>query len=253
MYTFFNGDKLDLKLTFEKITKDNKITILAVDDNKNDNKEDIIEEECKKKGKEILQKHLDGRSYKESKVDEWINRILEEFIIYFKQNYPSYNIFLFCDVCPKKNLFFWNKRIISIPKKEKSSFSLFETDEIYSHLYFFFFNNFTSNQCLSLEPKIISFGNKLLYEIFDERHYEEKMSDYCERYNKELIDYILKLDKSKKFFSLIFAFKKPLKDLSYNYTTTWPYQLSKIIPTFFTPDTEIIEYLFIFSNDKMGN
>ena len=248
----FNGGKLDLNLTFEKITKENKIIILAVDNNSNESKKaDIMTDDCEKKGKEILKKHLDGRSYNESKVDEWINNILEEFINYFKQKYPSYHLFLFCQACSKKNCtFYFSKLELRAPLNENSWSSDFETDEIYSNLFFFFFENFTSNAYLSFEPKLISFGNKLLYKIFDGKHFDRNMKDNCSKYNNELIDYILKLGKVKRCFSLTLAFKKPLKDFTYNYTMTCPYQLSKKIPTFSTSDTEIIEYLFIFSNNK---
>ena len=77
------------------------------------------------------------------------------------------------------------------------------------------------------------------------------MSNYCNRLNKEINTKIIEIDKSKSCLNITFAFKKPLKDYNYNYKTNCPYHLSKIIQTFFTSDTEIWHFLFIFSNDQL--
>ena len=49
-------------------------------------KKDDIFKDLSEKGKEILSKHLDGRIYKESKICEWINLILNDSEIILKTN-----------------------------------------------------------------------------------------------------------------------------------------------------------------------
>ena len=272
LFFIYGGNIIsDFELSFEKIAnsidlKNNKINILAyeqVDCNEKklnemeknkklteENVRDIIKEDLKKKGQELLYKHLDGRNYKEDKVDLWIKIILDEYEKYLKEKYSSYYFFIFCFVCSINTLFCEESRSISVLSKETSYSSPFKTDDIFSSLDFFFFKTFDSKSNFSLEPKIISFGNKLLHEIFDERKYDDKMIDYCRRFNTDFSNYFLKFDKRRKLLNLTFAFKKPLKNFSYNYRVICPYHLSKIIQTFFTNEAEIYHYCFIFSNDK---
>ena len=76
------------------------------------------------------------------------------------------------------------------------------------------------------------------------------MTNYCERLNNEHHNKILLIDNTRRIFSLTYALKKPIEDFSYNYKAIYPYQLSKIIQTFSTSDTEIWHFLFIFSNEN---
>lgn len=246
----FNGGKLDLNLTFEKVTKENKIIILAIDNSSNEPKKaDIMTDDCEKKGKEILKKHLDGRSYKEEKTYDWINTIINDFESYFYQKYPSYYIFSFCFICPKTTFYLTdNKSIVS--KEEAGSKAVFSSDDIQSALSFFFFKNFTSISCPYLEPRLIKYGNKLLYEIFDERKFAMILQECCIRLNKEVGSNILKIFTLKRFLIITYAFKKPATDFSYNFKTKPPFNLSKIIQTFVTDDIEVWHFLFIVSNDK---
>ena len=101
-----------------------------------------------------------------------------------------------------------------------------------------------------IRVNIISIGNKLLDEIFDERKYNEKMSDYCLILNNEHSNRILQIDNTRKIFLLTYAFKKPIQNFIYNYKSICPYELSKIIQTFSTSDTDIVHFLFIFSNEN---
>ena len=267
----YNGKIIDFDLSFEKQAnsidlKNNNINILAYEYNdcnekklnemgKNkkltdENIRDIMEEDLVKKGKELLSKHLDGRNYIEDKVEEWIKNILDEYEKYFKEKYPSYNLFMFCSVCSKSTYFNRNKASICVSSKEESVSSIFKTDDIFSCLDLFFFKAFKSIPNFSIEPKIISFGNKLLYEIFDERKYDSKMDNYCKRFNDEFESYFLKLDRKRRVLDLTYAFKKPMKNFSYLYKAISRYHLSKIIQTFITRDAEIYHYSFIFSNDN---
>lgn len=76
------------------------------------------------------------------------------------------------------------------------------------------------------------------------------MSDCCKKLNKEIDKIILDLDKSRYSLSITFAFKKPLKDFSYNFKWKATYDLARIIQTFITSETEIWHFLFLISNNK---
>ena len=84
-----------------------------------------------------------------------------------------------------------NKGIANIEKEGR------DICEYKSQLYFFFFVNFKSIPFPTFEPTIISYGNKLLYEIFDERNYGKDMDEYCARFNKEITKKIADM-RSKK-------------------------------------------------------
>ena len=270
MFFIYGGNKVDYELTYERLAnsidfKNKSINVLAYElDNCSEKKledmgkknnltkeniRDIISEDLKIKGKELLIKHLDGRIYKEDKVNEWIENILNDCENYFKEKYSSYHLFMLCEVCSINTYFNGSSKGL-LASQENYVFPVFKTDELFSRFHLFFFTNFTSIENSSLEPKILSYGNKLLYEIFDERKYDAKMDDYRSRFNNEFNTYFHNLDCKKRVYNITYAFQKPLKDFSYNYRTISPYNLIRIIQTFFTKDTEIYHYLFIFSNDK---
>jgi len=267
----YGGTIIDYELSYEKQAnstdiKNNLIKILAYEfENCNEKKlnemakndkltetniKDIISKDLRNKGKELLSKHLDGRSYKEDKVDKWIKTILDECEQYFKEKYLSYHLFMLCDVCSKDTYFYTNKSGLLNLSKERYIFSIFKTEELFSCIHLFFFKDFISVANSCLEPKILSYGNKLLYEIFDERKFDKNMVDYCLRFNTEFEKYFHKLDNKRRIYNVTNAFKKPLKNFSYSYRAICPYHLSTIVQTFFTKDTEIYHYAFIFSNDK---
>lgn len=161
----YGGNTIDFELSFEKQAnsidlKNNKINVLAfIFDNCDESKlndmeknkkitteniRDIMKEDLKKKGKELLSKHLDGRSYKEDKVELWIKNILDECEKYFKDKYPSYYFFMFCNVCSKNTFYYKNSRGIYVNSKEGSIDPFFKTDDIYSSLELLFFKSFNS-------------------------------------------------------------------------------------------------------------
>ena len=193
---------------------------------------------------------MDGRGYKEEKVNEWIKLINEDFEKYFYKKYPEFNLFVFCLVCSKNTLYYCADKSILLKDEEAQDSSTFSTDDLHSVLYFFGFKNFTSTANAFLEPRIISLGNKLLYEIFDERKFGKSLTDCCVRINEELNNSILEVDRRRRCLNITFAFKKPLKDFSYNFKIKSSFDLSRIIQTFFTPDIEVYHLLFMISNDK---
>ena len=96
----YNGNRINKELTFEEQPnsfdkKRNQINVLVSGNYNKDYINYIIKNDLLNKGKEILSKHLDGRKYIESKVNEWILFIMEDFENYFEEKYPYYNLFLF--------------------------------------------------------------------------------------------------------------------------------------------------------------
>ena len=105
----YNGNKINMDLSYEKQANDtdkkrNQINILVSRIIEEKNMMDKITEDLEKKGKEILKTHLDGRTYKEPKVNDWIQKIIEDFESYFSQKYSSYHMISFCLVCSKSTL-----------------------------------------------------------------------------------------------------------------------------------------------------
>ena len=176
LFFIYGGNIIsNFELTFEQQAnsidlKNNKIKVLVYecnncDENKlnemeknkkltNENIRDIIKEDLKKKGQELLIKHLDGRNYKEDKVDIWIKNILNEFEKYFKEKYSSYYLFFFCFVCSKKTFFYKDNRIICVSSKETNGNSIFKSNEIYSCLEFLFLKLLIQNQIFLLNQKL---------------------------------------------------------------------------------------------------
>ena len=251
----YNGAQLDMKSSFNKqannFDKNRKqMNIVVTENQEKDSPKEIMRKDLMKKGEEILKRHLDGRGYKEEKVNEWIKTINEDFEKYFYEKYPKFNLFVFCLVCSKNTLYYCDDKSILLTDEEAQDTSVFNTDDLHSVLYFFSFKNFSSTANAFLEPRIISLGNKLLYEIFDERKYGKALTDCCVRLNKELNKSILEVDRRRRCLNMTFAFKKPLKDFSYNFRMKSSFDLARIIQTFFTADTEVYHLLFMISNDK---
>ena len=156
----------------------------------------------------------------------------------------------FCLVCSKNTFYYDNHNNICIVNKEFLDVAVFNSDDLHSVLYFFFFQNFSSNPNPGLEPKIISHGNKYLYELFDERKYGKSLTDFCQNFSDKMDNCILESDKRRKCLKIIFAFKKPVKDFSYNYKLKSNYDMARIIQTFVSTEIEVWSFLFVVSNDQ---
>ena len=251
----YNGLQIDMDTTYERLSNEfdkerKQINVVVFENNENESTKDVMRKDLIKKGIEILRKHLDGRSYKEEKVYDWINFIINDFESYFYQKYPSYNLFSFCFVCSKFSFYLTdNKSILAI--EEAGSKAVFSTNDIHSAISFFFYKNFVSFPSPYLEPKLIKLGNKLLYEIFDERKFTMGLQDLCIRFNKEIGTNILEMSSGRRRCLIItYAFKKPAKEFCFNYRTKRGFDVARIIQTLITDDIEIWHFLFIVSNDN---
>jgi hypothetical protein len=251
----YNGNQINMDLSYEKQANDtdkkrNQMNILVSEIIEEKSISDKIKEDLEKKGAEILKTHLDGRTYKEPKVNDWIQKIIEDFESYFSEKYSSYHLISFCSVCSKNTLYYAQNKFLCVLDKEYNSYAVFNNDDLHSVLYFFFFQNFISNPCPGLEPKIISYGNKCLYELFDERKYGNSLDDCCKNLNNKIVDNIFESDKRRRCLIITFAFKKPVKDFSYNYKLKSTYDMVRIIQTFVSTEIEVWSFLFVVSNDK---
>ena len=251
----YNGNKINMDLSYEKQANDtdktrNQMNILVSEIIDKKSMKEKISEDLEKKGEEILKTHLDGRAYKEPKVNDWIQKIIEDFESYFSQKYSSYHLISFCLVCSKNTLYYVKNNSICVIENEDHNCAVFNTDDLHSVLYFFFFQNFTSNPCPVLEPKIISHGNKCLYDLFDERKYGESLTDCCKNLNSKIVNNILQSDQRRRCLVITFAFKKPVKDFSYIYKLKSNYDMARIIQTFVSTEIEVWSFLFVVSNDK---
>ena len=251
----YNGNQINMDLSYEKQANDtdksrNQMNILVSEIIDEKSMKDKMSEDLLKKGEEILKTHLDGRTYKEPKVNDWIQKIIEDFESYFSQKYSSYHMISFCLVCSKSTLYYTKDNALCVVAKESINTAIFNSNDLHSVLYFLFFQNFTSNPNPGLEPKIISHGNKCLYELFDERKYGNSLNDLCKNFNDKMDNCILESDKRRKCLKIIFAFKKPVKDFSYNYKLKSNYDMARIIQTFVSTEIEVWSFLFVVSNDK---
>lgn len=252
----YNGTIVNKELSFENIANNvdkqrKQINILVYEIRDENNLEESMKLDLNQKGIEILRTHLNGRKYIEPKVYEWIQKILEDFENYFYQKYSStHDLFSFCLVCSKSTFFLEYQNSCCEVDMEGDVSLVFQTEDLFSQLKFFYYKKFTSIPCPFLEPKITCFGNKLLYENFDEKKFGTNLNECCLSFSNDMIDNILTMTKTKRCLNIIMPFQKPVKNFSYNYKIKKSYDLSKIIQTFVTTEIEVWNFLFIISNDK---
>ena len=177
---------------------------------------DIIREDLKKAYKDILSKYLDEREYKENKIKSWIDNILSEAKDYFIKKYPNYDIFLHVFVATRNTYFRSNYNVIYSEKTDDDSSTSFLTDQLYSCIYFFFFQKkdltFTLEDC---ESEIMQKGNDIMIKHLEERKYNyDKIQEYNKNINNEHIDFILeKIENNQAFkcYCLNEIFQVPIK------------------------------------------
>ena len=132
----YNGNKINMDLSYEKQANDtdksrNQMNILVSEIIDKKSMRDKISKDLEKKGEEILKTHLDGRTYKEPKVNDWIQKIIEDFENYFSQKYSSYHLISFCLVCPKKTLYYTDDTAICVHDEEGHDFAVFDSDDLH--------------------------------------------------------------------------------------------------------------------------
>jgi hypothetical protein len=215
----------------------------------NESLKDKITNDLRKAYNEILEKHLDGRTIKEDKINSWMNNILIEAKDYFIKKYPDYSIFLYNTVYPRNIYFRSNATSISIPNTDWVDCISFTTDNLYSILYFFFYKN--TNLDYNVEEKeneIIQKGNNLLQKHLDDRKYNyDKIASYNENINKEHIEFILKTEKSVRCFCLNEIYQIPIQSKYYFKYISYGKEISsKIFQTYINDSLIAYHSLFFF-------
>ena len=144
----------------------------------------------------ILIKYLDGRSYNENKIKNWIDNILSHAKDFSIKNYPDYDIFLYCFIAQKNICFYSNDGNISITKTDWSGIAIFRSDNINCELRFFIYKHYTLDYSInSFESEIFTKGNELMIiNLEDNKYNTEKNDSYIKKINNEHVDYIVSLN-----------------------------------------------------------
>ena len=166
---------------------------------------------------DILIKHLDDRSYNESKIKTWVENILSDAKEVATKSYPDYDIFLYCFIAQRNVYFNSNERHISITETDGSDYANFKNDNIYCTLKYFAFKHYKLDYSLNaFDSDIVSKGNKLMIKYLEDRKYNnEKNDNYINNINIEHIDYILKINNKLRCITTTYIFQSPIKGKYY--------------------------------------
>ena len=175
-------------------------------------KKDEMNNDLKKKFKEILIKYLDDRTFKEEKVKSWTNNILNEAKEYFVSKYPGYNLFLLNSIYPRNIIFRSKAGSISVPNSDYPDFADFSNEGLYCILYYFFYKNYNLEYYLDdYESEIIQKGYEILEKHLDGRKFDyEKIFNYNNNIIDDLINYILEKEKNLRCFCFNEIYKNPI-------------------------------------------
>ena len=218
--------------------------------NSNESIKEQINKDLEKAYKEILIKHLDDRAIKEEKINFWMNNILIEAKEYFIKKYPNYNIFLDVYIYPRNVYFRSNATSISLPSSDWVNSVNFQTDYLFSILYFFYYKNTSLDYNLEeFENEIIQTGNSLLQKFLDERKYNyDKILKYNENINNEHIEFILKKEDRLRCFCLNEIYQNPIQSkYFYKYISYGKEIYSKIFQTYVNDSLISFHILFFFN------
>ena len=208
-----------------------------------------INTDLSKAYKEILIKHLDDRTFKEEKINSWMNNILIEAKEYFLKKYPNYNIFLYNYIYPTNVYFRSSGTSISLPSSDWVNSVDFKTNNLYSILYFFFYKN--TNLLYNIEEyenEIIQKGNNLLQKNLKGKIYiNDKLSNYNESINNEHIAFILNKENNMRCFCLNIIYKNPIQcKYFYKYISLGKEIYSKILQTYENDSLLCCHIVFFF-------
>ena len=201
-----------------------------------------------KEYKNILEKHLDGRTLKEDKINIWMNNIIVDAKEYFIKKYPDYNLFLHIYVCPNDLYFYSYTSSISIINTDWNDSVIFSTDDLYSCLYFFFYKECNLDyEIEDYESLIIKKGNEILKKYLQDRKYGEECKKYNEYINKEYSDFILSIEKNPRCYFLGEIYQNIEQNkFFYKYASHGKKIYSKIIQTYDNDSLACCFYTFFF-------
>ena len=210
---------------------------------------DQINNDLLKAYKKILIKHLDERVLKEDKIYSWMNNILREAKEYFIKKHPDYDLFLYNYICPKNVYFRSNFTSISFKNTDNCNNVDFNTDYLYSVLYFFYYKhinlNYTLDEC---ENEIIQKGNEILEKYLEGRQYNySKINTFSSSINVDLTRFLLTKEKYCRVFLLNEIYKSPIKGkYFFKYLSYRKNIYSKIIQNYSNDSLKCYQYTFFF-------
>ena len=200
--------------------------------------------------KNILAKNLDGIKYfDEDKAKIWSNNILNEAKRYFCENYPNYDLFLFNSIYPN-NIYFRSKQYsISMVKTDWCNVLNYNSNSIYSGLYYFFYKHYNLVYNINdIEPDIIQKGNEILERNLEGKKYNYyKSLENCNNINKEYINYILSKEKKLRCYAICKIYEKPIKGkYVFKYISYGKEICSKLLNTYINNELICRHFLFFF-------
>ena len=207
-------------------------------------KESII-----KYGEKIFIKYLDGRQFNAEKVSSWQENIIDDLLNYCKENYTNYNFLIISFLASGSSSY--NSSASGILNRKTDDYFSFNNGtnnnfHIEIRVFFFIDNLKPKGNYNSLENSIIKKNIEINEKILDEKKYSFSSCDkYINLIPKELTDYILKFDKSRYYYCVIYLVKNDMKEwfVDFKYSGDKPIN-SKITEIYRGKNIEGINYIF---------
>ena len=211
-------------------------------------KNNQIANDLKEEYKKILEKHLDGRTLKEDKINSWMNNILSDAKEYFLKKYPDYNLFLHIYVCPKDVYFYSYANSILITSTDWNDSVVFSTDYLYSCLYFFFYKECNLNyEIEDYENLIAQKGNEILKKYLQDRKFGIECKKYDEYIINDYLNFVLNKEKYLRCYFLDEIYQNTEKNkYFYKYISLGKKIYFKIIQTYENDSLICVLYSFFF-------
>ena len=210
---------------------------------------EIIKSDLIGKYKEILQIHLEDRTFKEEKVKSWLNNILLDAKDYFVKKYKNYDIFLFAQIAPRNLYYRSNADAILIDDSDAHNFVDYYNEFFYCILRYIFYRHYDFDYSIEkYEDEIIQKTNEILKKYLEDRKFNKENNEKNNiNINSEIVNYILEKEKNLRIFTINKIYKKPLLGkFCFKYLSYGKNIYSKIIQTYDNEDLECIHFLFFF-------
>ena len=214
-----------------------------------EDKKDKMENSIKKYGKTIFEKYLTDKDFNEEKASISQGKIIDDILNYCNKNYTNYNFFIISFLSSSSSSYNSSACGIFINKTD-NYFSFNNGDKSIYHIeirIFYFINKLKPKGDYNvIENKIIKKNLEIHKKILDEKKYSFKSCDeYINLIPSELTDFILEIDKSRYYYSVIYLYDTNKKDwlINYKFGGNKPIN-SKIIELYSGENIEGISYTF---------
>ena len=214
------GKKKESKKEESKKEKNKKEENKKEEDKKGEDK-DKMEKTIKKYGKTIFEKYLIDKDFNEEKASISQGKIIDDILDYCNKNYNNYNFFIISFLSSSSSSYNSSACGIFINTTD-NYFSFNNGDKSIYHIeirIFYFINKLNPKGDFNIiENKIIKKNLEIHKKILKEKKYSFKSCDeYINLIPSELTDYILEIDKSRYYYSVIYLYDTNKKDWLINY------------------------------------